>query len=213
LSRLSRDPALKGRILPLAFHVDYWNYIGWNDPFSSGRWTERQHDYGRIFQSRSIYTPQLVVNGQAELIGSDEARVRAAIARAASVPMPARVALQEVKTSGDRLTVTLQAGLSSAIPVGGAMAVVVLFENGLTTRVAKGENRDQTLHNDFVVRRLETRAVPSATPSGGEKGESTLTVDLTLEAGWNRKELGVAVFVQDGASRQILGATSKFPAL
>jgi hypothetical protein len=66
LKRLAGDP----RVIPLSFHVDYWNYIGWTDPFSSKRWSERQQGYARAFRSNRIYTPQLVVSGRTGASGS-----------------------------------------------------------------------------------------------------------------------------------------------
>jgi len=72
LSKLSRDPRLAGRVIPLAFHVDYWDYIGWRDPFASPRWSQRQKDYARVFRSNRIYTPQLVVSGSTEGVGSQD---------------------------------------------------------------------------------------------------------------------------------------------
>src|SRR5262245_41066731 len=69
LTRLSTDPGLAGRVIPLSFHVDYWDYIGWRDPFDSPRWSERQREYARTFRSNRIYTPQLVVGGRTECVG------------------------------------------------------------------------------------------------------------------------------------------------
>src|SRR5690348_11228611 len=75
LSKLGEDPRFAGKVLPLSFHVDYWNSIGWQDPFSSARWSARQNDYARAFRSDRIYTPQTVVNGTSECVGNDERAV------------------------------------------------------------------------------------------------------------------------------------------
>ncbi len=83
LSRLSA--AAQGgetAVIPLSFHVDYWNYIGWTDPFSSAEWSERQRSYAESFDSGRVYTPQLVVNGRRDCVGSNEQRVREEIERA-----------------------------------------------------------------------------------------------------------------------------------
>jgi hypothetical protein len=69
------------KVYVLSFHVDYWNYIGWKDPFSQARFSQRQRNYARQFSLESIYTPQMVVNGVAEFVGSDEQKLRAAIAK------------------------------------------------------------------------------------------------------------------------------------
>ena len=82
LSKLARDPRYQGKVIPLSFHVDYWNSIGWTDPFSSNRWSERQRVYaGRVFHSNRIYTPQVVVNGRSECVGNSEGEVTGRIAR------------------------------------------------------------------------------------------------------------------------------------
>ena len=72
LTRLAGDRKLAGQVIPLSFHVDYWDYIGWQDPFASPRWSERQRQYGRAFHSNRVYTPQLVINGRTECVGSQE---------------------------------------------------------------------------------------------------------------------------------------------
>ena len=97
LARLGEEASAHGRMLvPLAFHVDYWNYIGWTDPFSSQNWTERQRGYARVLNQRSIYTPQLVVDGWRQCVGSDERSVRREIERASREASAARVDLQVV---------------------------------------------------------------------------------------------------------------------
>ncbi len=87
LSAIAAEPAFAGKVVPLAYHVDYWNYIGWQDPFSSADWSTRQKQYAQAYDTNRIYTPQLVVNGTDEMTGSEERKVRSAIARAlAEVP-------------------------------------------------------------------------------------------------------------------------------
>src|SRR6185295_6297026 len=89
LSTLRSDP----RVVPLAFHVDYWNYIGWTDPFSSARWSQRQQAYARAFASNRIYTPQLVVNGTSECVGSNEGEGRQRIAKAEAAAADGQVSV------------------------------------------------------------------------------------------------------------------------
>src|SRR5262245_59154605 len=86
LSMLGSDPSLRARVVPLAFHVDYWNSIGWTDPFSSSAWSERQSAYAKQLALDSVYTPQIVVNGHDQLNGSDEDGIRRAIDAAAAGP-------------------------------------------------------------------------------------------------------------------------------
>jgi hypothetical protein len=94
LTRLAQDSKLAGQVIPLSFHVDYWDYIGWQDPFASPRWSERQRQYGRAFRSNRIYTPQLVVNGRTECVGSQEGVVRRQIEAALAAAPAGRVTLE-----------------------------------------------------------------------------------------------------------------------
>src|SRR5262245_57422918 len=154
LTRLAEDPALAGKVLPLSFHVDYWNYIGWQDPFSSARWSDRQRRYARAFGSDRIYTPQLVVEGSSERVGSDEREARRRIARALAAPAAGRVALA-LAPAGEAVKVGVQARLAGARAPRDLDLWVALWETGLSTPVGSGENAQRTLKNDYVVRRFE----------------------------------------------------------
>jgi hypothetical protein len=183
LSRLKRDSRLAGAVIPLAFHVDYWNHLGWSDPFSSALWSQRQMGYAHVFRSNRIYTPQLVVNGRTECVGSEESqvmrRIREALAAepagvvslAAPVMTPASGVVAAPPApgtdggAGARVTVT--ARLLRPVPGPGVDVWVALTESGLTTAVGAGENASATLRNDQVVRLLVkafTLAPPAAAP-------------------------------------------------
>jgi hypothetical protein len=199
LKRLAGDP----RVIPLSFHVDYWNYIGWTDPFSSKRWSERQQGYARAFRSNRIYTPQLVVSGRTGLNGSDEAGARKRIAEALAVEPAGKVTLS-VEPSQDRLKVKVGAKLSRGVE-GPLDLWVAVYETGLTTKVGAGENASATLHNDYVVRRLEKALTLPASAGAADSGE----VVLGLDKRWNRESLGVAAFLQDPKTMVIYGAMGK----
>lgn len=199
LRRIGKEPALRGKVLPLAFHVDYWDALGWRDPFSSRAWSERQTRYAHAFGSDRIYTPQAVVGGRAECVGSNEdeilARLEAALRRPAG-----RLELRlepAAGAQGERLAVTAAppAGVARALDV-----VLVVYENDLATDVARGENARRRLRDDFVVRRLETLFTLAA----GSAGESR-AVPLTLDSSWRRAGLGVAVFLQDPRTLETFG--------
>jgi hypothetical protein len=196
LTRLAGDP----RVIPLSFHVDYWNYIGWTDPFSSKRWSERQQGYARAFKSNRIYTPQLVVSGRAGLNGSDEAGARKRIAEALAIEPAGRVTLA-LEPSQDRLKVKVGAKLSRAVD-GPLDLWVAVYETGLTTKVGAGENSLATLHNDYVVRRLEKALT---LPGSADSAELVLGLDKR----WKRESLGVAAFLQDPRTMVIHGAAGK----
>ncbi|MBZ0234496.1 MAG: DUF1223 domain-containing protein, partial [Deltaproteobacteria bacterium] len=116
-------------VIALAFHVDYWNDLGWRDPFSSPLATARQEAYARTLD-RGLYTPQLVVNGRAHAVGSRRADVERALA--AAVPVPAMAA--SVDLVGDSVVVRADAP-------GGTHALLAVFEDDLATDVPAGENR------------------------------------------------------------------------
>lgn len=201
LSRLSEDPQLAGRLIPLAFHVDYWNYIGWTDPFSAKRWSERQQGYARAFHSNRVYTPQLVVGGRTEAVGSDERLVRSRIAEALATEPAGRVTLSAEPAEAGQLRV--KAGATLARAVGSPLDLwVVVYETGLTTNVGAGENASKTLHDDFVVRRLEKVLTLPGTANASGADE----VVLGLDKRWDRAHLGVAAFLQDPRTMTIHGA-------
>jgi hypothetical protein len=205
LTRLAQDGALKDRVIPLSFHVDYWDYIGWQDPFASARWSERQREYGRAFRSNRIYTPQLVVNGRSECVGSQEKVVRQQIAAALAAAPAGRVSLEAAPAdAADRLRVRVGAEMQTAAAPRLDLWVVI-WETGLETPVGAGENASKRLHNDYVVRRLEKALTLPGTAGARDTAELTLGLDKR----WKRANLGVAAFLQDPATRVIYGAAAR----
>jgi hypothetical protein len=206
LSQLGSDPKLAGRVIPLAFHVDYWDYIGWHDPFDSARWSQRQQGYARAFHSNRIYTPQLVVNGKTECVGSETGEVQQRLADALAAPPAGHVTLAVEPPAADgRLRVKVGAKLARTVAAGDLDLWVAVWETGLVTPVGAGENARRTLRNDFVVRRLEKVLVLPGTAGAERSGEIVLGVDKR----WKTEALGVAAFLQDPATLQIHGAASK----
>ena len=200
LTELARDPDLAGKVIPLSLHVDYWNYIGWTDPFSSAGFSERQRRYAGELSGR-VYTPQLVVDGRYEAVGSQRSEVRELVARALAAPPAGRVELSATPPADGRVAVTVSAALAAEADSERAELVVALFEDGLDTSVPRGENAGRDLHNDGVVRRLER--VFTVTPEGGSKRE---VLTLPVEPGWRPENLGVAAFLQDAGSLEVLAA-------
>jgi hypothetical protein len=181
LPELAAEPG----VIALAFHVDYWDDLGWKDAFSSPRWSARQASYGAVLGSGS-YTPQLVVGGRRHVVGSDRARARDAIAAAARAPSVA-ASVRASRVPG-AVRVTYDAGSEADV------VELALTESGLVTRVARGENGGRTLHNDFVVRVLQT-----APPGRG-------VVSIPVEAGWGR--LRAVVLVRDRTTLAVRGAAA-----
>ena len=195
MSELARAGAeLDVDVVPLAFHVDYWNYIGWTDPFSSAAWTDRQRDHARALDLDTIYTPQAVVDGWLECVGSDRRDLRDRIERAAEARRDGPEMRFRVESSGENaLDVVIAVG-----PHPSSLDLfVAIFENGLVTEVGRGENAERTLTNDAVVRSLDRI----------ERGRFSRTV--TLDPAWDRGSLGLAVFARDRSSGRIVTAGSR----
>ena len=185
LAELGREEG----IVALSFHVDYWDDLGWKDPFASAAWTARQRGYARALgEGGRVYTPQLVVNGRAHVVGSDRRGAAAAI-RAAREAAQAKVELSaRARWDGEgRVRVT-----ATARGAGKAEVWAALVESGLTTEVRRGENGGRELGNDVVVRRMDR-------VEGGE-------ASLAVASGWRRDHLAAVVFVQDPAGLKVLAA-------
>lgn len=170
-----------GALIVVAYHVDYWNDLGWVDPFSSSGATELQQRYARRF-GRGPYTPQLVVNGRAHVVGNQRGDVERAIGAARPVPGMGAA----TKLDGDALWVM-------ASPPTGARATVVVWEDGLATSVPAGENRGETLREERVVRAM----VPLADGAAA----------VTLDRAWRRAGVGAAVLAR-GDDDTIVAAES-----
>lgn len=195
LSRIGEAGSLGGvEVIPLAYHVDYWDRLGWEDPFASAEWSRRQRRYGNTFEPYSVYTPQVVVGGREHAVGSDEDRLAALVRSIASGASPARVGLRVTGPSAARLRVTVAPAVGGAAIGRDVVVAVALYENGLETRVGAGENARRTLREDYVVRRLV------------ELPPGELEVELVLEPEWIRDRLGVAAFLQRSSDLAVLAA-------
>ncbi len=204
LSRLGSEERADGvALVPLAFHVDYWNRIGWVDPFSSPRWSARQRRYADRFGRRSVYTPQIVLNGRAELVGSHEGRLRREIPSAVPSREVGRVEILQARLDGARseLVVDLAAELNDGGEAPRTIANLALFESGLVTRIGSGENARLTLENDYVVRLL--RPVIAFEPGRPARRERTR---IGLDSHWAVDNLGLAAFLQDAQTLEIHAA-------
>lgn len=204
LSTLGREELDGGVIVPLAYHVDYWNHLGWSDPFSSPKWSARQREYAAAIQGSGVYTPQLVVNGTVQLVGSAERQVRAAIERQLAERDRGTVVIDRITRTGNELEVQLRAKLDRGAATGRVDVVVALFENGLATAVSRGENANRNLANDSIVR-WQSRAFELAS----DGTEVTAKVAIPLAEGWRADHLGVASFLQEPKSRAIFGSTAR----
>ncbi|KAK7401860.1 hypothetical protein VNO78_13686 [Psophocarpus tetragonolobus] len=202
LSHLGRgDFHLPVPVVLLAFHVDYWDHVGWRDPFGSNQWTVRQKDYVQALGLDTLFTPQVVVQGQAQLQPNHDNVLISAITSAPRFPALSFQATFSRPTSTN-LEVTLNGVLRTKVDNLGADVMVALYENGLVTDCTRGENKGRVLSNDYVVRKLEKLCTVKDHPA--EKTVSE-TVNFSLWDTFNSSRCGMAVFVQR-SSHQILGS-------
>jgi hypothetical protein len=148
------------RIYALSFHVDYWDDLGWPDRFASRAYTTRQQEYARALGVRGVYTPQMIVNGAEEFIGSDRTRADDAVRHALAKPSKVRLAIRPQWAAPDATRVDY---VASEVPPAASL-VVTLVEHRAVTSVLRGENAGKTLRHENVVRSLVS--VPLTTPTG-----------------------------------------------
>lgn len=188
LTRLSKDENL----LVLSWPVDYWDYLGWTDTFADEANTRRQEDYNHSLGQKGVYTPQMIINGREQTVGSREAEVRDIVARQkAGQVLDVNVSLTQ---TGDSLSIEVKSGNIDRP----AIIWLLLFDSASTVDIRFGDNRSRSLHYTNIVR----RAINAGSWDGGE---------LLIPIDWNViRESGVdciAVLIQDGKTGPILGAT------
>lgn len=186
------QPAAGADLIVLSEHVDYWNRLGWADPYSSALFTGRQQDYVSRFHMDSAYTPQLVIDGRREVVGSDEASARAAIAEAATYAKP------EIDLSAQRSRDGVKVVMKIAQAAHDTNIYVVLAEDHAESKVTRGENSGRSLSHVAVVRTLLL--------AGKTDAQGRFVKEMTLGLRNSAATQRVVVFLQDSRSRQILGA-------
>ena len=139
-------------IVGISEHVTYWNSLGWSDPFSSPANTERQNDYGERFHLDGVYTPQMVINGSQQIVGSDHGALARAVQKEEEEPSPISLHILSLQVEGGAVTVAYSA--SGAVPLHGADLIAVLADDYDRSNVLHGENSGETLAHVAVTRSL-----------------------------------------------------------
>ncbi len=197
LSTLPGSGALARRVVPLAFHVDYWDSIGWKDRFASPDFTRRQREGARLPGSSSVYTPQVRLAGRDFRGWHSPPAFSQALAEAGSRPARAELGIA-ARGSGGMLRVSVEAAAKDG--PGDLVLFLALTESRLETAVGAGENRGETLRHDHVVRALRSLG---ALDDSGRRNE---TVAWPLDAGWKREDLAIAAFLQDRGTGEVVQA-------
>jgi hypothetical protein len=191
--------ATRSDVIPLAFHVDYWNYIGWADPFATKQMTERQKDYQRTLNQRYVYTPEMVVNGAAHEVGSDRHRV-AKLIDAAEKSAGDGPSIRLSLADDGKIHAHVDGGAASEGP---ATVWLVKYDRPHQTPVAHGENAGRTLTDYQVVRTLRELAQWTGEP---------LDLEYAAKEPDEPGDGGCAVLVQrDGTGPIIAAAMLSFP--
>jgi hypothetical protein len=190
-------------IVALEEHVDYWDRLGWRDPFSSHEWTWRQENYAAAFGSGNVYTPQMVVDGRVEFVGSREGEARRVIQEQARRPK-ASVSVTPANSSDGKERFNVHVGKLTDSRADDTPEVwLAITETGLHSEVTRGENAGEDLHHAAVVRMLRKIGVANAkdpeTSFASEAG-------VAFDRGWKRDNLRAVIFVQEKNSREIVGA-------
>ena len=198
LQKFDTQPFSRARLIVLSEHVDYWNHIGWRDPYSSAAYSERQGAYGNRLRLDSVYTPQMIVDGTDEFVGSSSRDAEKAFDKAAAAAkIPVRIA--DAKLEGNLLKVHVETG-SLPNQERNADVVVVVALNRAESQVAAGENSGRRLTHVAVVRNL----VKAGSLESGQAFSQDVV--LKLEKRIDPAQLRVIAFLQEPGPGKILGA-------
>ena len=203
LQRLDGQPVAGAELIVLSEHVDYWDHDGWKDPYSSSAFTERQSNYSVRFHLDSIYTPQMVVDGNQQFSGGDAKQAQKAITESlATTKIPVRIL--EVSSDGTRLRARVETGaLDSSCHVQAAEVYVALALNHAESQVLRGENANRRLTHTAVVNKLSKVGKIKV----GE--QFAHEVEMKIDSGADLHNLRVVAFLQDPASGKVVGATMR----
>lgn len=186
------------RLVALALHVDYWDYIGWQDPYAQAQFSERQRKLGRLSRSTTIYTPE-VFAGMRELRNwrdpsTFEQRLREINQQAARADIHVSMEV----TGKDELRIAAHLKIAQTARGRDLQGVIVLYEDQLVSHVRRGENQGASLRHDHVVRYWSLQKLTNADTS------QLVSRTIKLHPDWNSAKLGVAAFVEDSQSGEVL---------
>jgi hypothetical protein len=203
LQELDRSQPIQGvELIVLSEHVDYWDDDGWRDPYSSHAYSERQRAYANHLALSSVYTPQMVVDGRFEFVGSDRKQAIVAIENATKAEkVPVRIS--SVRTgAGDAVAVRVEAGeLPSSIAATSADVLVATADESDESHVSRGENAGRTLRHVAVLRSITRVGIVNR--SSGFSREISVNVKNA-----STERLRIVVILQETTARRVLGVGS-----
>ncbi len=183
------------KFTPLAFHVDYWDYIGWKDRFSKAEYSDRQRKTAAFGGAGFVYTPQFVMNGR-DFKGWDNSRLNEAVEKSQNIASRANLTLNTVaEADGD---ITLKASAQAVKPADAKSTdvFIALYENKLVSQVKAGENSGRELKHDYVVREFFGAYQIS--------NQNEFSKNFTLKPEWKNRDAGAVIFVQNSQTGEIL---------
>lgn len=207
LARMDREqPVVGAEIIVLSQHVDYWNDLGWADPYSSASFSERQNEYASAFHHDGVYTPQMVVDGQAEFVGSNWEKAHDAILSAERAQKAAvQISRAETGAADGAIQLNIKVeNLPTLSANDNAEVLLAITESDLHSSVARGENAGRSLSHTAVVRQLSV--IGNLDSQSGKTFNASPVVNISNN--WKRQNLRAVVFIQEHGSRRVLGASS-----
>jgi hypothetical protein len=190
------------KALPLAFHVDYWDNLGWKDPFSIPLATNRQKQYTDFYNASSLFTPEMTVNGQLGFNGGDLSQAQSEFSQSVLLT---RLSPMKLKTLVGHQSIRVHVFLpTNTLSMGDPTINIAVFENDLFTKVSGGENNGRFLEENFVVR-YHNSILKSSVPG------STWEINIPLGGSWKLSHTGVAVWFQDSRTMKSEGLNWVYP--
>jgi hypothetical protein len=187
-------------VVGISEHVTYWNHLGWSDPFSSPVYTERQSAYSQRFRLEGVYTPQMVINGAEQIVGSDRGALLRAVMK--EVEQPTRMSLRILSVSAAGSTLTVNFSTSGELPAQGADLMAVLADDSDQSSVLRGENSGHTLAHVAVARSM---ARVARVQSPGER-----TVEIPIPSSFQSGQgHHLILFAQTPGNGRVLGTDTK----
>jgi hypothetical protein len=179
-------------VIALSFHVDYWDRLGWKDPFSDAAFSQRQRDYARVLKLNNIYTPQLIINGEAEMVGSNANKISAIVKQSEQQRSTSHLSIDKVtlKDNMAEVTYTLRGVENNSI------VNLALVQSKASTSIRAGENAGVQLNNYNVVRSFKS------IPSTDGTGKASIDFMLVTE----KSDYRIVAFVQDPKTCKISSA-------
>ena len=183
------------KVTPLAFHVDYWDYIGWKDKFSKAEYSDRQRKTAAFGGAGFVYTPQFVMNGR-DFKGWDNSRLREKVESSQKLASRANLSLDAVTEANGAITLKTSAQTTNPSDAKNVDVFVAIYENKLVSKVNAGENSGRELKHDYVVRDFFGAYQMN--------NQNEFSKNFTLNSAWSKRDAGAVIFVQNSQTGEIL---------